>query len=52
VEEAGARAARDGHRVMAYDWRGFGLSSQPTVVRDYDTFAADLNMPARAPRPV
>jgi len=32
-----------GHRVMAYDRRGFGKSSQPTSGYDYDTFAADLN---------
>src|SRR5215470_17019416 len=32
-----------GYRVIAYDRRGFGLSSQPTVGYDYDTFAADLH---------
>src|SRR4051812_50149218 len=32
-----------GHRVISYDGRGFGRSSQPTVGYDYDTFAADLN---------
>jgi non-heme chloroperoxidase len=32
-----------GHRVITYDRRGFGGSSQPTVGYDYDTFAADLN---------
>src|SRR5256884_9171278 len=32
-----------GYRVIAYDRRGFGRSSQPTVGYDYDTFAADLN---------
>jgi non-heme chloroperoxidase len=32
-----------GYRVIAYDRRGFGASSQPTVGYDYDTFAADLN---------
>ncbi len=32
-----------GHRVIAYDRRGFGDSSQPTVGYDYDPFAADLN---------
>jgi non-heme chloroperoxidase len=32
-----------GFRVIAYDRRGFGLSSQPTTGYDYDTFAADLN---------
>jgi non-heme chloroperoxidase len=32
-----------GYRAINYDRRGFGLSSQPTVGHDYDTFAADLN---------
>jgi len=32
-----------GHRVIAYDRRGFGLSSQPAGGYNYDTFAADLN---------
>ena len=32
-----------GYRVITYDRRGFGLSSQPTAGYDYDTFAADLN---------
>jgi len=32
-----------GYRVISYDRRGFGKSSQPTVGYDYDTFAADLN---------
>lgn len=31
-----------GYRVITYDRRGFGASSQPTVGYDYDTFAADL----------
>src|ERR1700759_1872593 len=31
-----------GHRVITYDRRGFGQSSQPDVGDDYDTFAADL----------
>ena len=30
-------------RVITYDRRGFGKSSQPTTGYDYDTFAADLN---------
>src|SRR5688500_20326582 len=33
-----------GHRVITYDRRGFGQSSQPTVGYDYDTFAPDLNV--------
>jgi non-heme chloroperoxidase len=32
----------NGYRVIAYDRRGFGRSSQPTVGYDYDTFTADL----------
>jgi non-heme chloroperoxidase len=32
-----------GCRVITYDRRGFGHSSQPTTGYDYDTFAADLN---------
>ena len=31
-----------GHRVITYDRRGFGASSQPATGYDYDTFAADL----------
>ncbi|HVR47182.1 MAG TPA: alpha/beta hydrolase [Candidatus Binatia bacterium] len=31
-----------GFRVIAYDRRGFGKSSQPTTGYDYDTFADDL----------
>ena len=33
----------DGRRVITYDRRGFGQSSQPATGYDYDTFAADLN---------
>ena len=33
----------DGRRVITYDRRGFGKSSQPAGGYDYDTFAADLN---------
>lgn len=32
-----------GHRVVTYDRRGFGDSSQPWSGYDYDTFAADLD---------
>jgi non-heme chloroperoxidase len=31
-----------GHRVITYDRRGFGNSSQPTTGYNYDTFAQDL----------
>ena len=32
-----------GYRVIAYERRGWGQSSQPTTGLDYDTYAADLN---------
>lgn len=32
-----------GRRVITYDRRGFGRSSQPDSGYDYDTFASDLN---------
>jgi non-heme chloroperoxidase len=32
-----------GYRVIAYDRRGFGRSSQPSSGYDYDTFAEDLH---------
>jgi pimeloyl-ACP methyl ester carboxylesterase len=31
-----------GYRVITYDRRGFGRSSQPVIGYDYDTLAADL----------
>ena len=41
--ERQTRALLDaGHRVIAYDRRGWGQSSQPTIGHDYDTYAADL----------
>ena len=33
-----------GKRVITYDRRGYGRSSQPTTGYDYDTFSADLRM--------
>jgi len=33
-----------GHRVITYDRRGFGQSSQPTTGYDFDTFANDLDV--------
>jgi pimeloyl-ACP methyl ester carboxylesterase len=33
-----------GYRVITYDRRGFGASSQPWGGYDYDTFAADLHV--------
>jgi non-heme chloroperoxidase len=34
---------QEGYRVVTYDRRGFGKSSQPTTGYEYDTFAADLD---------
>ncbi|MFD3827337.1 alpha/beta fold hydrolase [Streptomyces sp. NPDC058625] len=42
-EKQAAALLTAGHRVITYDRRGFGRSSQPTTGYDYDTFAADLN---------
>lgn len=42
-EKQSAALLEAGYRVITYDRRGFGLSSQPTTGYDYDTFAADLN---------
>jgi non-heme chloroperoxidase len=33
-----------GYRVITYDRRGFGYSSQPSFGYDYDTFAQDLHL--------
>ena len=37
-----AALSRAGHRVITYDRRGFGRSSQPAGGFDFDTFADDL----------
>jgi non-heme chloroperoxidase len=42
-EKQTAALLRAGYRVITYDRRGFGDSSQPTTGYDYDTFADDLN---------
>src|ERR1700730_18618812 len=34
----------NGYRVITYDRRGFGRSSQPVVGYDYDTFTGDLKV--------
>ncbi len=34
---------KEGYRVITYDRRGFGQSSQPSTGYDYDTFTADLD---------
>jgi non-heme chloroperoxidase len=42
-EKQTAALLNAGYRVIAYDRRGFGRSSQPSVGYDYDTFAEDLH---------
>ncbi|WP_030985179.1 alpha/beta fold hydrolase [Streptomyces sp. NRRL WC-3744] len=42
-EKQTAALLEAGYRVITYDRRGFGQSSQPTTGYDYDTFAADLD---------
>ena len=42
-EKQTAALLQVGHRVIAYDRRGFGRSSKPAVGYNYDTFAADLD---------
>ena len=41
-EKQTAALLGQGYRVITYDRRGFGRSSQPTTGYNYDTFAADL----------
>jgi len=41
-EKQVAALVKAGHRVITYDRRGFGKSSQPWSGYDYDTFAEDL----------
>jgi non-heme chloroperoxidase len=42
-EEQTAVLLAAGNRVITYDRRGFGRSSQPTIGYNYDTFAEDLH---------
>ena len=42
-EKQSAVLLNAGHRVITYDRRGFGKSSQPTAGYNYDTFAEDLH---------
>ncbi len=42
-EKQSAMLLGAGHRVITYDRRGFGKSSQPTTGYNYDTFAEDLH---------
>lgn len=42
-EKQAAALLAAGHRVITYDRRGFGQSSQPASGYDYDTFAEDLH---------
>jgi non-heme chloroperoxidase len=43
-EKQTAALLKAGHRVIAYDRRGFGRSSKPAAGYNYDTFAADLDV--------
>lgn len=43
-EKQAATLLEAGYRVITYDRRGFGKSSQPTTGYDYDTFAHDLKV--------
>ncbi|MFF2495645.1 alpha/beta fold hydrolase [Agromyces sp. NPDC058064] len=43
-EKQSAALLQAGYRVITYDRRGFGKSSQPTTGYDYDTFAHDLKV--------
>jgi non-heme chloroperoxidase len=43
-EKQSAALLKAGYRVITYDRRGFGKSTQPTTGYDYDTFAADLKV--------
>jgi len=43
-EKQSAALLKAGYRVITYDRRGFGRSSQATTGYDYDTFAADLKV--------
>jgi non-heme chloroperoxidase len=42
-EKQTAALLASGHRVITYDRRGFGKSSQPATGYEYDTLAEDLN---------
>ena len=42
-EKQSAALLAAGYRVITYDRRGFGKSSQPSTGYNYDTFAADLH---------
>ena len=42
-ERQTAALLNSGYRVITYDRRGFGRSSQPSTGYNYDTFAEDLN---------
>ncbi len=43
-EKQSAALLDAGYRVITYDRRGFGQSSQPATGYDYDTFARDLSV--------
>lgn len=42
-EKQEAELLKANHRVITYDRRGFGQSSQPSIGYNYDTFADDLH---------
>lgn len=42
-EKQEAELLKANHRVISYDRRGFGQSSQPSIGYNYDTFADDLH---------
>jgi len=39
---------QSGYRVITYDRRGWGKSSQPVIGYNYDTFTADLSITHRS----
>jgi non-heme chloroperoxidase len=47
-EKQTAALVKAGHRVIAYDRRGFGRSSRPTTGYHYDVFAEDLSKLVKA----
>jgi len=50
VERQERELLAQGYRVITYDRRGFGRSSQPTIGYDYDTFRRRPERADRAPR--
>ena len=50
-EAAALFLAEHGHRAIAHDRRGHGRSSQTWNGNEMDTYADDLGLPDRRPRP-